>query len=118
MDVQFRADPALLPHAVPGGVRFVFDAALDTRRVALAGTFNSWAGDACVLERVSPTRWQTVLPVPAGRHLYKFVVDGTAWIVDPANPWVSEDGQNNSCLTVDEAGAVLMATTPPHEQSS
>jgi hypothetical protein len=22
MDVQFRADPALLPHAVPGGVRF------------------------------------------------------------------------------------------------
>jgi len=108
MDVQFRADPALLPHALAGGVRFAFDAALDTRSVALAGTFNSWAGDACVLERVSPTRWQTVLPVPAGRHLYKFVVDGAAWIVDPANPWVSEDGQNNSCLTVDGTGAVLV----------
>jgi glycosidase len=108
MDVQFRADPALLPHAAPGGVCFTFAAAPGTRSVALAGTFNSWAGDVCMLDRVSPTRWQTVLPVPAGRHLYKFVVDGTDWIVDPANPWISEDGQNNSCLTVDETGAVLM----------
>jgi hypothetical protein len=37
-----------------------------------------------------------VLPVPAGRQLYKFVVDDTDWIVDPAHPWISEDGQNNS----------------------
>jgi glycosidase len=108
MDVQFRADPNLAPHAAPGGVRFTFDAAPGTRSVALAGTFNSWAGDACMLERESPTRWQTVLPVPAGRHLYKFVVDGTDWIVDPANPWISEDGQDNSCLTMDETGTVLL----------
>jgi glycosidase len=112
MDLQFRAGPARLPHAAPGGVRFVFDAAPGTRSVALAGTFNSWAGDACMLEAasptISPTRWQATLPIPAGRHLYKFVVDGSDWIADPANPWISEDGQNNSCLTVDEAGAVLM----------
>jgi glycosidase len=108
MDVQFRADPALLPHAAPGGVRFTFDAAPGTRSVALAGTFNSWAGDACMLERVSTSRWQTVFPVAPGRHLYKFVVDDRDWIVDPANPWISEDGQNNSCLTVDATGAVLV----------
>lgn len=108
MDLQFRADPAMLPRAVPGGVRFVFDAAPDTRSVALAGTFNSWVGDACLLERVAPTRWQTTLPIAAGRHLYKFVIDGRHWIMDPANPWISEDGQHNSCLTVDETGAVLM----------
>jgi hypothetical protein len=108
MDVQFGADAALLPHAAPGGVRFTFDAAPGTRSVALAGTFNSWVGDACMLDRVSATRWQTVLPVPAGRHLYKLVVDGTHWIADPANPWISEDGQHNSCLTVDATGAVLM----------
>ncbi len=108
MDLQFRADPALLPHAASGGVRFVFDAAPEVRSVALAGTFNCWAGDVCMLERVSATRWQTTLPIPAGRHLYKFVVDGADWIADPANPWISEDGQNNSCLTVDETGAVLM----------
>lgn len=108
MDLQFCPDPALLPHAVPGGVRFMLDAAPDTRGVALAGTFNSWVGDACLLERVSPTRWQATLPLASGRHLYKFVVDGVHWIADPANPWISEDGQNNSCVTVDESGAVLM----------
>jgi glycosidase len=108
MELQFNADPALLPHAVAGGVRFIFDATPDTHSVALAGTFNCWAGDVCMLERVSSTRWQTTLPVPAGRHLYKFVIDDRDWIPDPANPWISEDGQNNSCLTVDETGAVLM----------
>jgi hypothetical protein len=35
MDVQFRAAP-LLPQAVPGGVRFTFDAAPGTRSVATA----------------------------------------------------------------------------------
>lgn len=93
---------------MPGGVRFVYDAAPDARSVALAGTFNSWVGDACMMERVTPTRWQVTLPIAAGRHLYKFVVDGSEWLRDPANPWVSEDGQNNSCLTVDEGGAVLL----------
>jgi glycosidase len=108
MHLQFEPDPALLPVATPAGVRFVFDAAPGTRSVALAGTFNSWVGDACAMERVTPTRWQTVLPIPAGRHLYKIVVDGIHWLRDPANPWISEDGQDNSCLTVDETGAVLM----------
>jgi len=108
MDLQFHPDPALLPHGTPGGVRFIFDAAPGTRSVALAGTFNSWVGDARMLEQLTPTRWQATLPIPAGRHLYKFVIDGTQWIPDPANPWISEDGQNNSCLTVDESGAVLM----------
>ena len=108
MNLQFHAEPSLLPHATPDGVRFVFDAAPDTRGVALAGTFNCWAGDVCMMERVSPTRWQVTLPIPAGRHLYKIVVNDTDWIPDPANPWISEDGQNNSCLTVDEHGAVLM----------
>lgn len=108
MQLQFTADPALQPCATPGGVRFVFDAAPQVRSVALAGTFNSWVGDACMMERVSPTRWQVTLPIAAGRHLYKIVVDGSEWLRDPANPWVSEDGQNNSCLTVDESGAVLL----------
>ncbi|MCK7598610.1 alpha-amylase family glycosyl hydrolase [Microbulbifer sp. CAU 1566] len=108
MELQFHADPSLLPRAVSGGVRFIYDAAPGVSTVALAGTFNSWVGDACMLERVSVTRWQTTLPIPAGRHLYKFVIDGEDWIVDPANPWISEDGQNNSCLTVNETGEVLI----------
>jgi glycosidase len=109
MNIQFEAVSGHLPQGGAEGVRFIFDAATpDLRSVALAGTFNSWVGDACMLERVTPTRWQCTLPIAAGRHLYKFVIDGTQWIPDPANPWISEDGQNNSCLTVDEHGEVLM----------
>jgi glycosidase len=101
--------PELLPIRQGDAVRFIFDAAsAQVGSVALAGTFNSWVGDACMLEQVTPTRWQATLAIPPGRHLYKFVIDGTEWTPDPANPWISEDGQNNSCLTVDEHGEVLM----------
>ena len=108
MDLQFRAEAAQLPQRVPGGVRFVFDSAPQVRRVALAGTFNCWAGDACLFERMAGNRWEVTLPLPAGRHLYKIVVDDSDWIADPANPWLAEDGQGNSCLSVDEEGNVLM----------
>jgi glycosidase len=109
MDIQFDTAADRLPQRCAEGVRFVFEAASpDLRSVALAGTFNSWVGDACLFERVAPTRWQCALPIAPGRHLYKFVIDGTDWIPDPANPWISEDGQNNSSLTVDEHGEVLM----------
>jgi hypothetical protein len=89
-------------------VRFVVDGPATLRSVALAGTFNSWVGDACMLERVTPTRWTCTLPLSPGRHLYKFVLDDTHWIADPANPWLSEDGQGNSCLTVCPDGTVFL----------
>jgi glycosidase len=108
MHIARDADPALLPHLAAGGVRFVFNGPATLRSVALAGTFNSWVGDACMLERVTPTRWTCTLPLPPGRHLYRFVLDDTDWIADPANPWMSEDGQGNSCLTVCRDGTVFL----------
>jgi hypothetical protein len=54
MDLQFPADPALLPCAAAGGVRFVFDAPPGARSVALAGTFNSRDGAAATL---APHGW-------------------------------------------------------------
>ena len=108
MHIARDADPALLPHAAAGGVRFVFDGPATLDSVALAGTFNSWVGDACKLARVTPTRWTCTLPLPPGRHLYKFVLDDMHWIADPANPWMSEDGQGNSCVTVCLDGTVFL----------
>ncbi len=109
MNILFDAPPDLLPCRRGPSICFQFEAASPAvRSVALAGTFNSWVGDACMLEQVTPTRWQGSLAIPAGRHLYKFVVDGALWMPDPANPWISEDGQNNSCLTVDASGEVLI----------
>jgi glycosidase len=108
MHIAFDADADLLPQRTAEGVRFIYDAADSVTSVALAGTFNSWIGDALLFERVSPTRWACTLRLDAGRHLYKLVINGSAWIADPANPWISEDGQHNSCLTIGADGAVLI----------
>lgn len=97
-----------LPHAAPGGVRFTFESAASTVSVAVAGTFNSWVGTAAPLQRTGPTSWQALVPAAPGRHHYKYVVDGRDWIVDPANPWISEDAQNNSCFTLLESGEVYV----------
>ncbi|MFC4102111.1 alpha-amylase family glycosyl hydrolase [Paenibacillus xanthanilyticus] len=93
------------------GVRFVYypDAPVDS--VALAGTFNNWNGDRNYMNRMEEgTGWEIELPILKGRHLYKFVVNGEAWIVDPLNPSISEDAQNNSAITVTEDGDVLIRT--------
>ena len=34
----------------------------------------------------APRPWQCALTIAPGRHLYKFVIDGSHWIPDPANP--------------------------------
>ncbi|MES2151368.1 MAG: alpha-amylase family glycosyl hydrolase [Pseudomonadota bacterium] len=96
----------MLAHA-DGGVVFTFDSATAST-VAVAGTFNCWVGDDCPLTQVAPGRWQTTLAIATGRHLYKYVIDGRDWIRDPANGWISEDGQDNSSFTVDEFGHVLL----------
>jgi len=94
----------LLPQRGPDGITFTFVTERLTRRVAVAGTFNSWRGEVSPLQRIDAGRWQTTLPIMPGRHLYKYVLDGEDWVRDPANPWVSEDGQGNSCFTLTEAG--------------
>jgi hypothetical protein len=41
------------------------------------------------------------LALPAGRYLYKFLLDGTHWLDDPANPRKQPDtygGLNNLLL--------------------
>ena len=111
------ADDAPLPRLEPGadaparadgGVRFRFEAPPGTRHVAVAGTFNAWRADRHPMARAGGDRWEAVVPMPAGRHLYKFVVDGRDWIRDPANPWESEDGQRNASLTVEDDGTVFL----------
>ncbi len=98
----------LLPHQNDQGICFTFEGDPSITSVAVAGTFNSWVGTAAPLLRLSATRWQTTLQVAPGRHHYKYVIDQRDWILDPANPWISEDAQNNSSLTIDDAGALFI----------
>ncbi len=97
-----------LPQQTPTGIRFRFESTTSTVSVAVAGTFNSWVGDAAPLTCIGPTSWATTLRIDPGRHHYKYVVDGRDWIRDPANDWISEDAQDNSCFTVTDERALFI----------
>lgn len=81
-------------------VRFVVDAP-EARSVALVGDFNGWDPAATPLQRVGG-RWMVALPLPRGRHVYGFVVDGSNWVPDPAAPRDPGDdfGGTNSVVFV------------------
>lgn len=107
----------LLPQKTARGIRFTFEGGPDVQSVAVAGTFNSWVGDAAPLTRVGASTWQATVPANPGRHHYKYVVNGKEWILDPSNPWVSEDAQNNSSFTINEFGDVFVRTGEVSQQT-
>jgi glycosidase len=107
----------LLPQKTSRGIRFTFEGGAAITSVAVAGTFNSWVGDAAPMTRVGASTWQTTVKAAPGRHHYKFVVNGSEWIRDPANAWVSEDAQDNSCFTINEFGDVFVRTGEVSQQT-
>ncbi len=54
----------------------------DANAVFLAGTFNDWKTDTTPLEKDDQGNWKVELDLPAGRHEFKFVVDGQ-WCCEP-----------------------------------
>jgi hypothetical protein len=81
-------------------VRFTLIAP-EAQRVSVAGTFNQWNPEATPLARMSSGAWTGTLSLPAGQHLYAFVVDGARWIIDPAAPAVDDGfGRRNSVLAL------------------
>jgi serine protease AprX len=70
------------------------------REVALVGSFNDWQPHP--MRRRVTGLWQVTLPRPrSGTHIYKFVIDGSYWINDPANGVVAEDGYGGFHAVVD-----------------
>ncbi len=88
------------PEITPEGVRFTFAGA--ARTVHLAGEFNAWSTSADPLTRGADGAWTIVKVLPSGTHAYKFVVDGTTWKTDDANPNTVDDGfgGKNAVVTV------------------
>lgn len=70
----------------------------NARDVYLAGDFNDWTPNSLRMKREGNT-WVVDVHLSAGKHLYKFVVDGK-WIIDPANPLWEENeyGTGNSII--------------------
>ncbi len=65
------------------------------KKVALAGEFNRWQADKARLhfDRHSG-KWKISIPLDAGKWEYKFVINDTLWMPDPANPHRISDGWN------------------------
>ncbi len=100
------------PQAVEGGVAFVYHSS-DAGSVNLAGSMNGWSADSTPLKNDGKGHWSVVVPLEAGEHQYKFVVDGN-WTQDPANGQSVSDGYggSNSAVTVDASGKLVASATP------
>lgn len=105
------------PYRVDGGVLFQFYAP-SANFVNVAGDFNRWCGtadgpfnpqigrmydDGTHGDKVAGDGiWSTIIPLKPGTYQYKYVVDGTAWYLDPANPETIQSGPyTNSLLRVE-----------------
>jgi len=71
--------------------------------VSVAGSWSSWA--PLPLER-DGMGWSANLDLPPGKHLYKFIIEGS-WVHDPTRPTETDpEGNVNNVVTVDEHGVV------------
>ncbi len=75
---------------------FVYVSLDSTMSVAVAGTFNGWNKDANPMKVSSDGKtWSLDLDIKFGRHQYKFVRNGSEWIVDPKAIKNEDDGNGN-----------------------
>ncbi|MFI4861122.1 MAG: alpha-amylase family glycosyl hydrolase [Phycisphaerales bacterium JB063] len=57
----------------------------EPRTVHLAGSFNDWSRTDHPMTRGDDGDWSITLDLPNGVHHYKFVINGEAWLNDPAS---------------------------------
>ncbi len=105
-DIDASVPDANLPDAAPPCDQYTFEYANgDAETVWVSGSFTSWAPDpdsgALELVRGTDGIWRLTTIVGAGHHLYKFVIDGTSWIADPANPNSEPDGYGGQNSVLD-----------------
>ncbi len=92
----------VLPHVGAATVTFAFHEH-QASHVAPFGSWDSWSAPHAMQQDASGV-WRAGLTRPApGRYEYKYLIDGTRWLDDPANPRKAWDGMDgfNSLLIVD-----------------
>jgi hypothetical protein len=80
--------------------------------VSIAGSFNGWNANADPMVRDEQGVWRLTLTLGAGKHEYKFVVNGSDWISDPNNPVMTGD-YGNSGLEIDSEGEIVVSAGAP-----
>lgn len=62
--------------------------------VQVFGSWSGWNGDALAATRAEAGLWLTPpLALALGEYAYKFLLDGSRWLDDPANPRKAHDGR-------------------------
>ncbi len=85
--------PAYAIHVADQTREFVFTAPEGTKSVSVAGTFNGWSASADPMVKQADGRtWKLRRDLTWGKHLYKFVINGETWIVDPLVKTTETDG--------------------------
>ncbi len=103
IDGRTPSTAAVLPTRPERTIEFVL-VAPQASSVALVGDFNGWSTSATPLERQGDGAvWSVRVALPAGRHVYSFVMDGDRWVSDPQAPLepANEFGVRNSVIVVD-----------------
>ncbi len=86
-------------------VTFRYRPPTGTKAVYLAGEFNEWKPADLKMDGPDDTgHFQFKQTLPAGRHEYKYVLEGTKWRHDPGNPRQAGD-YHNSVVQLGEAKA-------------
>ncbi|MGC4103540.1 hypothetical protein [Ferruginibacter sp.] len=75
-------------------VRFFMRGQLNAGRVRLAGSFTDWQNAALPMTKTD-SGWIVTVKLPAGKHLYKFILDDNNWRIDKDNALVENDGMGN-----------------------
>jgi len=88
--------------AVSKGKRISFQLTVEPgSEVFVAGSFNNWNPmQHRMMDHPGNGHCKMTLMLPAGRHEYKFIVNGE-WVTDPTSEWTPDGcGALNSVLTV------------------
>jgi serine protease AprX len=83
---------AISPQVSLSGISFLLHDR-DAKKVQVIGSWDGWRGPGLLAQQVKPGIWHAARTVlPAGRYLYRFLLDSSRWLADPANPRKSPNG--------------------------
>ncbi|HEX9658201.1 MAG TPA: carbohydrate-binding module family 20 domain-containing protein [Bacteroidota bacterium] len=108
------------PRMHSGEVRFVYPRG-SQKSVSLVGDFNSWSRDSARMTVEGDTVWAITVKLSTGVYQYKFMVDGTTYELDPANPVQVPNYNNsgfNSVFSLSEDGSISFSSTSPARRSN
>lgn len=73
----------------------------DAETIHIAGDFNNWNISSHPLFELGNNVFNTTIYLKPGTYHYKFIVNGTDWVVDPNAECVdNENGEKHSVITV------------------